>query len=129
MNESKIFEVDPRSTAVAAGAVCLVDLHFKYSGHGGQFAAICDGPDVSCSAVKMPKQLGKVEAIYPGPIIKNARASWIARSKFEMLVCAVVQNTAKVACARMSDEAFPAEYASMVVKYSPTGQTRIAVNG
>lgn len=83
----------------------------------------------ACTAVKMPKRLGKVEAIYPGPIIKNARASWIARSKFETFLCAAVLGRSQVACALVSPESFPSQHAYLRVLYTPNGRTRLAVTG
>jgi len=101
----------------------------KMQWQGGQLAAVCDGPAGVCYTVEMPKRTGNVEGIYPAPIIKNARASWVARSKFELFVCAVVVDTPRVTCTRINSDPFPAEYADLRMKYTPSGKTRIAVVG
>jgi hypothetical protein len=99
----------------------------KMKWQGGQLAAICDGPAGLCYTVEMPKHMGNVEGIYPAPIIRDARASWVARSKYELFVCAVVVNSPRVACTKIESNPFPAAYADLRMKYSPSGKTRIAV--
>ena len=73
----------------------------------------------------MPKTLGKIEQIFAGPMVERAEASWIALSKFESFICAVVQNT-KVVCARIPEGAFPAEYLDLHVKLTPQGRPWIS---
>jgi len=101
----------------------------KMKWQGGQLAAICDDPEGICFTVEMPKYIGNVEGIYPAPIIRNARASWVARSKYELFVCAVVVNSPRVACTKIGSDSFPAAYADLRMKYSLSGKTRIAVLG
>lgn len=101
----------------------------KMKWQGGTAAAICDDPAGICYTVEMPKNMANIEGIYPAPIIRNARASWVARSKYELFVCAVVLNSPRVACTKIDTEPFPARYADLRMKYSSSGKTRIAVVG
>jgi len=101
----------------------------KMKWQGGQIAAICDGPEDVCFSVELPKYIGNIEGIYPAPIIGDARASWVARSKYELFVCAVVVNSPRVACAKINSDPFPVAYADLRMKYSLSGSTRIAVVG
>lgn len=101
----------------------------KMKWQGGQLAAICDDPAGICHAVEMPKYMGNVEGIYPAPIIRDARASWVARTKYELFVCAVVVNSPRVICTKIDSDPFPAAFADLRMKYSPSGKTRIAVTG
>jgi hypothetical protein len=101
----------------------------KMKWQGGQLAAICDDPAGICYTVEMPKHMSNVEGIYPAPIIRDARASWVARSKYELFVCAVVLNSPRVACTKINSNPFPAAYADLRMKYSPSGKTRISVAG
>ena len=73
----------------------------------GQFLAICDTEKKLCSRVKMPKSLGKVEKIFPGPFLGNTKASWIAFSKFDSFLCALIPNSLKVVCAKMDAGPLP----------------------
>jgi hypothetical protein len=92
-----------------------------------QFVSVCYGPNQHCSPVKMPKRLGLVKRVYTGPIVKNTRASWLAISEHETFVCAVVLNSVKVACAKIANEMLPYSLVVIRIKYTPAGQTRIAL--
>lgn len=48
----------------------------------GPFVELCTRSNVACVKAKMPKSVGKIESIVPGPFISRARASWIATSTF-----------------------------------------------
>lgn len=93
----------------------------------GQYLSVCDQFSQRCKSLKQPKALGNVEQMFPGPIIERAEASWIAISRFDTYVCALLQGTTKVVCAKLAAQAFPIDYAALRVQVNSKGSVRLAV--
>lgn len=81
----------------------------------GPYLSICAQDTKICKRVKMPKALGRVEEIFPGPFLEHAHASWVALSKDESFLCTVPEDTQKVVCVRVNADRFPTEHARLQV--------------
>ena len=93
----------------------------------GPFVELCTANNVACVKAKIPKSLGKIESVMPGPFIQRARASWIATSKFGSFVCAAFRGRSVVGCVKIEGNALPLQYVNIDYEITAANQTRINV--
>jgi len=86
----------------------------------GPFVELCTRNKAACVMAKIPKSLGKIEAVVPGPFIQRARASWIAQSRFGSFLCAALSGKSVVACVRIEGDALPLRYVEVDVEITAT---------
>lgn len=95
----------------------------------GPFVELCTRNRAACVMAKIPKSLGKIEAVVPGPFIQRARASWIAQSRFGSFLCAALSGKSVVACVRIEGDALPLRYLEVDVEITANNQSRISLKG
>lgn len=93
----------------------------------GQYLDLCWKGKATCTGIKSPKKLGKIDLVLPAPIIRRVRASWLAASKFDSFVCAALKGSATVACAKVAAEPLPLRHAYVDFEISTDNRLRLLI--
>lgn len=67
----------------------------------GPYVTWCKSGDAVCTKAKMSKKIGKVEKVVPGKFLSGVRTSWIAFTKDNSFLCALLEVTNHVACSEI----------------------------